>query len=203
MRKSKIVFVSFVILVIGTLLFTLFKNDLSIIVQQTTEINVFSDDSEDITQGYVEYINESNQESSSIIPSLPAVNAQLIIPSIKVEGGIVEGLDEETMNRGFWHYFSASPYHNKGNVVIIGHRYLKLPPNKDTFYHLDKVKKGDEIYIKTDDARFKYEVTEIKIINVADTSVVKQTEKAILTLITCHPLWTSKQRLVIIADKVE
>lgn len=130
-------------------------------------------------------------------------SAKLGIKSISVEGPIVSGEGEKTMKRGFWHYPSSSPLQQHKNVVIIGHRFYKLPPHKDTFYNLDKVSLGDEVVITTTVGTFHYQVTEKKVVNVSDTWVLNQTDYPQLTLITCHPLWTSKQRLVIISRLVK
>lgn len=154
-----------------------------------------------ITQGYVEYL-QADVAQSIKYPDLPSVKAKLVIPRIDIAGTIVEGKDESAMNRGFWHFPSASPFADKGNVIIIGHRYLKLPPNRDTFFHLDWIKLGDTIRIETQKGTVSYVVSHIWITSNTDTTVLEQTQNAQLTLITCHPLWTSRERLVIIADKV-
>ena len=103
------------------------------------------------------------------------------------------------MDSGFWHFPISKYPGQKGNAVIIGHRFLNLPPAKDTFFNLDKVKIGDEIVLKHDEGEWKYIVTEIKIVDENDISVVKDTDDYRLTLITCTPLWTSEKRLVVIA----
>lgn len=153
-----------------------------------------------VKEGYVEYI--AHAETLKAYPDLSSVHARLFIERVAIDGKIVEGSDEQVMNYGFWHFPSASPYAQKGNVVIIGHRYLNVPPRKDTFYHLDKVRTGDTVVIQTDTDRFMYKVRYVAIIQATETSVLQQTENAQLTLITCHPLWTSRERLVIIADKI-
>ncbi len=193
----------------------LFRSDLEILLYQigvstriisadSSQVNVFADSAEKkITEGYVEYLSGEQQEEVITYPSLPSVRARLRIDRVKIDGPLVEGQDESAMNNGFWHYPSVSPYDKKGNSIIIGHRYLKLPPHKDTFYNLDKVKAGDIVIIDSLFGTVKYKVRTVWLINATEVSVLEQTENAQLTLITCHPLWTSKQRLVIIADQIE
>lgn len=209
-RTKKTLFLSLIGCIVLSLVYFLFENDIKVLLNQwgvlairipETQVTIFAQD--DVTQGYVEYISEENAEQVMLYPDLPSVNAMLTISRVGIHGPIVEGKDERAMNMGFWHFSSASPYALKGNVVLIGHRYLKLPPHQDTFYNLDKVRQGDIITIKTDDRKFVYKARQPMIIAVTETSVLQQTENSQLTLITCHPLWTSKQRLVIIADKVE
>lgn len=129
---------------------------------------------------------------------LEDLNTKIVINSIEVEGSIYEGLDSHTMNKGFWHFPSSNLPGQKGNTVIIGHRYAKLPPNKDTFFNLDKVKVGDRIEVIQLDSEFTYIVTDTKIVEKNDTSVLQDYSDYRITLITCSPLWTSQQRLVIV-----
>lgn len=211
----KKILVGFPFVVILFLVVFLFKNDLEILAYQagvslhlissdSNDVAVFSDaNNHKINAGYVEYLDGEVKTAQISYPSLPSVRARLRIDRVKIDGPLVEGQDESAMNNGFWHYPSASPYDTKGNSIIIGHRYLKLPPHKDTFYNLDKVKQGDIVVVESLYGTVKYKVRTIWLINVSEVSVLDQTENAQLTLITCHPLWTSKQRLVIIADQIE
>lgn len=129
---------------------------------------------------------------------LEDLNTKLIINSIEVEGQIYEGVDSHTMNKGFWHFPISNLPGQKGNTVIIGHRYAKLPPNKDTFFNLDKVKVGDRVEVVQRDNKFTYIVTDTKVVDKNDISVLQDYSDYRITLITCSPLWTSKQRLVIV-----
>jgi sortase A len=129
---------------------------------------------------------------------LEELNTKIIINSIDVEGLVYEGADAHTMNKGFWHFPPSSFPGQKGNMVVIGHRYAKLPPNKDTFFNLDKVKVGDKIEVIQNNNQFTYIVTETKVVEKNDISVLQDYSDYRITLITCSPLWTSKQRLVIV-----
>ena len=129
---------------------------------------------------------------------LEELNTKIIINSIDVEGLVYEGTDAHTMNKGFWHFPPSSFPGQKGNMVVIGHRYAKLPPNKDTFFNLDKVKVGDKIEVIQNNNQFTYIVTETKVVEKNDISVLQDYSDYRITLITCSPLWTSKQRLVIV-----
>jgi len=129
---------------------------------------------------------------------LEELNTKIIINSIDVEGLVYEGADAHTMNKGFWHFPPSSFPGQKGNMVVIGHRYAKLPPNKDTFFNLDKVKVGDKIEVIQNNNQFTYIVTETRVVEKNDISVLQDYSDYRITLITCSPLWTSKQRLVIV-----
>ncbi len=129
---------------------------------------------------------------------LEELNTKIIIKSIDVEGLVYEGVDAHTMNKGFWHFPPSNLPGQRGNMVVIGHRYAKLPPDKDTFFNLDKVKVGDKIEVVQSDNKFIYIVTETKVVEKHDISVLQDYSDYRITLITCSPLWTSKQRLVIV-----
>jgi LPXTG-site transpeptidase (sortase) family protein len=143
---------------------------------------------------------EETLSSSLILDDhiLENLNSKLIINSIEAEGKIFEGADPKTMDRGFWHFPVSQMPGEKGNTVIIGHRYAKLPPERDTFFNLDKVRVGDRITIEQENNKFTYVVTETKIVEKNDISILDNYNDYRLTLITCTPLWTADQRLVII-----
>lgn len=130
---------------------------------------------------------------------LEDLGTKVKISSIEIEGYIYEGVDAKTMDTGFWHFPVSVFPGQKGNSVIIGHRYAKLPPNKDTFFNLDKVKAGDKIVVEQTNASYTYIVTESKVVEKNDISVLKNFNDYRITLITCTPLWTAQQRLVITA----
>lgn len=129
---------------------------------------------------------------------------KLEIPSVAIKGDIVDGPSALEMDRGFWHYPLSSQPGHRGNTVIIAHRFLHLPPRTDTFFSLDKVQVGDKIEISQKDGKYRYTVLQTKVVEKTDTSVLEQTGDYRLTLITCTPLWTADQRLVVVAklDKV-
>ena len=130
---------------------------------------------------------------------LENLDTKITINSIEVEGKVYEGTDSITMDRGFWHFPISRLPGQKGNMVIIGHRYAKLPPNRDTFFNLDKVKIGDSIEVLQNNNQFTYIVTDTKVVEKNDVSILQDYSDYRITLITCTPLWTANQRLVIVA----
>lgn len=153
---------------------------------------------EEFVQGSIE---ESVKGANIILDKkiLEELNTSISIPNILIEGGIFQGTDAYTMDKGFWHFPSSTYPGHKGNFVVIGHRFMNVPPAKDTFYNLDKVNIGDEVKVKHNEGEYTYIVTETKIVEANDVSVVKESDDYRLTLITCTPLWTSEKRLVVIA----
>lgn len=153
---------------------------------------------EEFAEGSIE---ESVKGANIILEKkiLEELNTTVSIPNILIEGRVFQGLDAYTMDKGFWHFPSSTYPGHKGNFVVIGHRFMNVPPAKDTFYNLDRVNIGDEVKVKHNEGEYTYIVTETKIVEANDISVVKESDDYRLTLITCTPLWTSEKRLVVIA----
>jgi sortase A len=150
-----------------------------------------------------EPISPEEQNSGEVKTNYEEQQTILTIPSADIEIPIVEGETEETMLEGAWHFPKSAPLNSTGNTVIFAHRFHKVPPAKDTFYNLDKVKVGDQIIITNkNDETFKYKVTENKVIAKNDRSILDPTEQEVLTLVTCTPLWTAKKRLIVTAKRL-
>src|SRR3989338_53818 len=104
--------------------------------------------------------------------------------------------------KGFaWKLPYTSTPDKGGNTVIGCHRYLYTSGSR-TCFNLDKVKTGDEIVVEWKGVRYDYRVREIKIVQPDDVSVLNATREPVLTVFTCTPKFTSKLRLVVIADLV-
>lgn len=91
-----------------------------------------------------------------------------------------------------------------GNTVIFGHSsyYDDQPGNyKKVFSHLNQLKAGNIINIKSGEQFLTYSVIENRIVSPNDVSVLAQDKtKKLLTLITCWPPGTIEKRLVVIAS---
>jgi LPXTG-site transpeptidase (sortase) family protein len=127
---------------------------------------------------------------------------QLYIPAIGALAPVIEGTAEKTVDKGLWHR-PATPTPNKGgNTVIVGHRFSYNPSVVQPFYHLDKIKIGDDIYLKWGSTTYHYTVTEKKVVTAHQVEVEAPTTDTRLTLYTCTPLWNPVDRLVVIAKPI-
>lgn len=144
------------------------------------------------------------KNEGKVLFNMESQNTSLYLPSVNIRGAVVDGQDATEMDRGFWHFPLSGQPGQKGNTVIIAHRFLHLPPRTDTFFLLDKVRVGDKVIINQKEGTYRYTVTETKVVNKNDRSILAQTYDYRVTLVTCHPLWTSDKRLVVIAklDKI-
>lgn len=135
-------------------------------------------------------------------PPVAGDSPRLFIDSLGVNMPIVEGKNDKILLKGAWRSPYSSTPDKGGNTVLFGHRWLHKPPHPETFYDLDKLKVGDTFTVDWQSKRYTYKVTEALVVNPKDVWVLKQTAKPTLTLITCTPLYSTKQRLVIRAELV-
>lgn len=128
---------------------------------------------------------------------------RIIIKKIGVEAPLVETKDwKSALRKGMWRVQTTSQPDKGGNTVITGHRWLYKPPHKRTFYNLDKLKKGDLVTVVWYGVKYDYKVTETKVVKPTEVSILEQTKKPRLTLFTCTPLYSTKYRLVVIAEPI-
>lgn len=126
----------------------------------------------------------------------------LVIPGLKMEQEIHESRDQSALRKGAWRYPHASTPDKGMNTVLVGHRFTYGGPA--VFYHLDKLKIGDQVVVYWQKQKYEYRVENIK--EVPPTAVKiqrKDTGKDMLTIYTCTPLVTAKNRLVIQAVPVQ
>ncbi len=157
---------------------------------------------EDVAQAEGLQINfPTTSVSPSPAPASPIPN-RLTIPKIGVNMPLFTGTNANILLKGGWMFPNTSTPDLGGNTVIFGHRFRYLPPISNTLYNLDKMKIGDEFSIAWKGTTYRYRVRTTKIIEPTDFSVLAPSDTPILTLITCAPLFSTKQRLVVIADQL-
>lgn len=140
---------------------------------------------------------------------------RLIIPKINVDVPALYdvGADYKSqmaaMEKGVAHF--AIPGANShpgevGNTVLSGHSSNDLFDRGDykfIFAQLDKLATGDTIYANYEGKRYTYVVTKKEVVKPTDVgALIYPTDKPMLTLITCTPLGTALNRLLITAEQV-
>ncbi len=179
-------------------------------IASNTTLNVFSKISHPAISGVTEI--QSHQETLEYISeetlkehrnkyglvNLEEEKTKLKINSAEIYGKIVDGDDANAMERGFWHYPLSSTPGYRGNTVIIGHRFLNIPPRTDTLFNLDKVRVGDQIVVEQEFNSYSYTVINTFVVDRNDVSVLENTNDYRITIITCTPLWSSEQRLIVV-----
>ncbi|MEI6850807.1 MAG: class E sortase [Candidatus Saccharibacteria bacterium] len=140
---------------------------------------------------------------------------KLIIPKINVDVPVTYDIGNDyssqmtAMGKGVAHFaIPGADSHpgQVGNTVIAGHSsndLLEFGDYKFIFAQLDKLEIGDTIYANYESKRYTYTVTKKEIVKPNNvSSLVYATSKPILTLVTCTPLGTSLNRLLIIAEQI-
>jgi sortase A len=131
---------------------------------------------------------------------------------------VVEGTDPAELDEGPGHYVDSALPGEVGNFAVAGHRVGKGSP----FLNLDKLRAGSPIVIRTKKYWYTYRVLGaagsddptragplgipgMQIVSPAEVSVVApvpsregaKPSRRLLTLTTCHPKFSARQRLVV------
>ncbi|MFM8310916.1 MAG: sortase [Ilumatobacteraceae bacterium] len=124
---------------------------------------------------------------------------KIVIPSIDVDWVFVQGVKYNDLKLGPGHFRETPMPGQLGNAAIAGHRTTYGQP----FFDLDKLVEGDAIITETSLGRHVWQVTSSFVVSPSDyESVVPTTDwtKATLTLVTCTPAYTARQRLIVKAE---
>ena len=136
-------------------------------------------------------------------PDRPALSgdaiAEILIPAVDIDFIVVQGTDTESLKEGPGHYVdTAMPWDEAGRVGIAGHRTTYLHP----FQNLDELHPGDGIELRTRLGTFRYRDTRVFTTPSAGSGfVLEQTQRPTLVLTTCHPEFSSAQRLIVEASR--
>jgi len=136
---------------------------------------------------------------------------KIYIPEVYIDAPIiwnVNNIENETDNKleeGTIHLAGTALPGQQGNVFVTGHssNYIWSPGSyKDVFSLLDKLVIGDFAYVNYQNKTFIYQIEEIKVVKPTDLTVLNQEGEGRLTLVTCTPVGTSINRLVLVAKQI-
>ena len=165
------------------------------------------------------YVSPGNAPASEIealdptITQTVSADPRLIIPKLNIDVPInfdVALSDVmSAMNHGVAHYriAGASAYPGEiGNFIITGHSagdVYSSNPYKYIFSGLERLEEGDLIYVNYQSVRYTYKVTQTQVIEPTNVSaLVMQTDRPLITLVTCTPLGTSRYRLLVTGEQI-
>ena len=115
---------------------------------------------------------------------------------------VVEGTDPDELEDGPGHYVGSAMPGEQGNFAMAGHRVGRGSP----FLALDVLEPGDPVVVETVAAWHVYRVTTTTVVDPSESSVVAPTpggprngatSGAFLTMTTCHPKFSMRERLVV------
>lgn len=167
------------------------------------------------------YVAPSTAEPSNIVidPSIASnvgPEPRLVVPKINVDAPIIwdaVASDQNSLNNAMnngvvWFNIlgaNARPG-EKGNFVVSGHSsndWLDNGNYKFIFARLEQIKEGDIIYANYNGTRYTYNVTGTKVVKPTDvTSLHLGDDKPYITLITCTPLGTALNRLLVFGEQI-
>jgi len=116
----------------------------------------------------------------SLAETFDAPPGVLEIPALNLTVPIFAGTSDLVLNRGVgWIEGTAMPGED-GNLGLAGHR-------DGYFRALKGPKVGDSIEVESVGRTLRYRVTELKIVEPTDVSVLDPTDEPSVTLVTCYP----------------
>lgn len=144
----------------------------------------------------------SPQVGPNPVISIPKINvtAPIVFATSNVEANIQKDLES-----GVVHYANTANPGEPGNSVIFGHSSNDWwePGNyKFVFVLLDRLVVGDTFTVNYNSKQYVYQVTETKIVEPNDLSVLNSDGTHQLTLITCSPPGTSWRRLIVKSKQI-
>lgn len=165
------------------------------------------------------YVSPGNAPASGIEAIDPTItqavssDPRLIIPKLNVDVPVHFGIPLSevmpAMADGVAHYriAGASAFPGEiGNLVITGHSagdVYSSNPYKYIFSGLERLEDGDLIYVNYNSVRYTYSVYKKEVVEPSNVAaLVIDTDKPILTLVTCTPLGTSRYRLLLFAEQI-
>lgn len=122
------------------------------------------------------------------------------IPDIGLTWTVVEGVRRPQLNKGAGHMPDTPLPGQPGNAVVSGHRTTHGRP----FHNVDDLEVGDLIFWDSPMGTHTYQVRDAPLV-VKPTAlwVTNAREGAWLTLTTCHPKFSARERLIIFAEMVD
>ena len=122
----------------------------------------------------------------------------LSIPLLKQKIPIFQGTGSKELKKGIGHFLESVLPGENDNCVLSGHR--------DTvFAKLGKLKIGDQLIAETSAGIFTYKISNIRIVDADDRTVIVPADHAVLTLTTCYPflfIGSAPYRYIISSDLV-
>ena len=118
------------------------------------------------------------------------------IPRIGLDYVLMEGVDRSTLKSGPGHMPWTPLPGQPGNAAVSGHRTTYGAP----FFDLDLLEPGDEIIVETTLGLNTYTIRESIVVEPTDVWVAEPRPGAWLTLTTCTPKFSARQRLIVFAE---
>jgi sortase A len=124
---------------------------------------------------------------------------RISIPRIGLSLDVVQGTDEQSLQKGPGHYPTTALPGLGRTVGVAGHRTTYLAP----FRHVDQLRPGDRIVLQMPYGRFTYQIQFTRIVLPTALWVVRDVGYERLVLSACHPLYSASHRIIVFARLAE
>lgn len=118
---------------------------------------------------------------------------RIAIPSIGLDTELQQGIRLTTLDRGPGHWPGTAEPGQIGNVVVAAHR----TSHGAEFRHLDRLVPGDPVVFSTATGTHTYRVTGTQIVLPDALWITDPTDTPTATLFACHPLGSTRERIVV------
>jgi sortase A len=126
----------------------------------------------------------------------PEQAVRIEIPALGVDAPVAEGVDWDSLQRGAGHLVGSSNPGERGNCVISAHNDIF----GELFRDLPELALGDEVLVHTASQAHRYVVTQKRIIEPTEVSVLEPTSSPVVTLVSCYPYGIDTHRIVVIGE---
>jgi sortase A len=126
----------------------------------------------------------------------PEQAVRIQIPVIGVDAPVIEGDDWESLKRGAGHHIGSANPGESSNCIISAHNDIF----GQIFRRLPDLDLGDQVLVHTATQVYRYAITQKRIIEPTDVSVMYPTSSPVLTLISCYPYGIDTHRVVVTAE---
>ncbi|RDI45810.1 class D sortase [Falsibacillus pallidus] len=141
----------------------------------------------------------SDKQTESKVSLPRTAIGKITIDKIDLSAYIVKGVEAKDLKYAVGWFPDTSLPDQGSNMALAGHRSYTYG---QFFNRLDELKNGDMITIETKKGIYRYKVYKKFVVKPTEVSVLNPSKKSELTLITCTPMYSSKNRLIVKAIKV-
>lgn len=147
-------------------------------------------------------ISENQYLVNNILMNRPSIGDKLgtlEIPALDFKEDVYHGDSDTELRKGIGHFAGSTMPGENGNVIISAHRDRVFRP-------LENISVGEQVIFTTTYGTFKYQVSEIKIVDQNENYELRVLDYERLTMYTCYPftlIGNATQRMIIICDFIE
>jgi sortase A len=123
----------------------------------------------------------------------PGQPTRIQIPAIGIDAQIVAGDSWDQLKKGVGHHIGSANPGERGNLVLSAHNDVF----GEIFRHLDQLQPGDEVLVYSGSQRYRYTISQQRLVRPTQVEVMAPTNEPTVTLISCYPYLVNNQRIVV------